>query len=84
MKRIVIPKDSILCDSCNKTIAEQDFIAICDAEWYENWLYCDKCYKRFVNKSFYSVTGCDTKHIEKGADLSQTDLALPIILEFPE
>lgn len=82
MKRIVIPKDSILCDACNKTIAEQDFLATCEAEWYQSWLYCTECAQKYYKTPYASPDYI--RHIEKGADLSKTDLALPIILEFPE
>jgi len=97
-KQIIIPKDCILCDSCNKTIAEGDFITTCEAEWCKDWLYCDECALKgreiaetfpfcdppILDEGFTTFLIADLKHIEKGTDLSQTDLAKPIVMVFPE
>lgn len=77
MTRTIIPKDCIVCDLCNKAVSDEKFIAIEFAWWYEGWLYCDECNKHSdVGKELPLIM-----EIQKGNDLSQTDLALPIVIE---
>ena len=47
MERIEIPKDCLLCDVCNKQVSDQKFVALEDISWYEGWLYCQDCEKKY-------------------------------------
>jgi len=78
MTRTVIPKDCCLCDVCNKQLTDENFIAIEYSFWYEGWLYCDDCNKQYKPAEELKII----REIAKGDDLSKTDLALPIIMEF--
>ena len=42
-----IPKDCLLCDVCNKSLSDGNFIATEDSEWREGWLYCMPCKEKF-------------------------------------
>ena len=74
----IIPKDCCLCDVCNKQLTDGQFIAIEYSFWYLGWLYCDDCNKQY--KPMTELTLIQEIHI--GDDLSQTDLAKPIVMEF--
>jgi hypothetical protein len=74
----IIPKDCCLCDVCNKQLTDGQFIAIEYCFWYEGWLYCDACNKEYKPMKELSLI----MEIHKGVDLSQTDLAKPIVMEF--
>jgi hypothetical protein len=76
--RTVIPKDCIICDLCNKQVSDGKFVATCDSEWYEGWLYCDDCIKKYPKGS----GGKLIKSIKKGDRLRGTELAMPIIMDF--
>lgn len=80
MTRTVIPKDCCVCDICNKACSDGDFIATCDSFWYEGWLYCDDCIIKYPKGS----GGKLVQAIKKGDDLSKTELALPIVMEFED
>jgi len=77
MTRSIIPKDCCLCDVCNKQVTDENFIAIEYCFWYQGWLYCDECNKKYDAKKELQLI----MEIEKGQDLSQTELALPMIIE---
>lgn len=77
MTRTIIPKDCIVCDICNKAVSDGDFIATDFSWWYEGWLYCDQCNKNSEAKKEMPLI----MEIQKGDDLSETDLALPIVFE---
>lgn len=76
MERIEIQKDCCLCDVCNKPLTNGEFIALEDSTWFEGWLYCNDC------KDKYNPTMKIIMPIFEGDDLSQTDLARPMIMEF--
>jgi len=76
MERTVIPKDCCLCDVCNKPLTDDKFIATEYSFWYEGWLYCDDCNKKYKPNMKLIMD------ISKGQDISKTDLALPIVMEF--
>ena len=78
MDRITIPKDCLLCDVCNKQLTDDKFIALESMSWYEGWLYCGMC-----DDKYSEATGeMDLiRFINKGDDLSKTDLAKPMIME---
>lgn len=78
MTRTVIPKDCVVCDLCNDSCSDGDFIATKDSFWYEGWLYCDECHKKYPKGS----GGKLVREIKKGDDLSKTELALPMVMEF--
>ena len=79
MKEIsIIPKDCCLCDVCNKQLTDSQFIALEYCFWYEGWLYCDSCNKEYKPMRELKLIA----EIEIGEDLSTTDLAKPIIMEF--
>jgi len=79
MKEIsIIPKDCCLCDVCNKQLTDSQFIALEYCFWYEGWLYCDSCNKEYKPMTELKLIA----EIEIGEDLSTTDLAKPIIMEF--
>ena len=69
MKIEIIPKDCLLCDSCNKQLSNGEFIALEDQKWREGWLYCLKCDISEIPLIM---------DIKKGQDLSKTDLARPM------
>lgn len=74
----IIPKDCCVCDVCNKQLTDSQFIAIEYCFWYLGWLYCDACNKEYKPMEELNLI----MEIQKGDDLSQTDLAKPIIMEF--
>lgn len=78
--KTIIPKDALLCDVCNNQISDNDFIATSDAEWYEGYLYCPECVQKYKPETFLP----HILSIQQGDNLSQTDLALPIIMEWNE
>ena len=78
MTRTIIPKDCCLCDICNKQTTDENFIATCDQKWFEGWLYCDDCLNRYPKGN----GGKLIMDIKEGDDLSKTDLARPIEMEF--
>lgn len=69
------PKDCLLCDVCNKSLSDGNFIASEDSEWYEGWLYCMDCKRK------YNPTMPLIMKIEKYDNLSDTDLAKPMVFE---
>ena len=73
MERVEIPKDCLLCDSCNKQLSDEFFKASEDSEWREGWLFCKKCDISTIPL---------IQSIKKNDDLSKTDLARPIVMEF--
>jgi hypothetical protein len=78
MERIEIPKDCLLCDVCNKQVSDHKFVALEDLSWYQGWLYCldcDKKYHELVNEMVL------IRSIFEGEDLSKSDLAKPIVME---
>lgn len=78
MTRTIIPKDCCVCDVCNKQCSDGNFIATCDSSWYEGWLYCDECMIKYPKGS----GGKLIQAIKIGDDLSETDLAKPIVMDF--
>jgi hypothetical protein len=74
-ERTEIPKSCLLCDVCNATLSNGEFVAIDDSFWYQGWLYCIDCYKQ------YKPTMKLIMEIKKGDDLSATDLARPMVFE---
>lgn len=78
MTRSVIPKDCVLCDVCNKQCSDNQFIATEYCFWYQGWLYCDDCNKEYKPATELKLI----KEIHKGDDLSNTELAQPIVMEF--
>ena len=78
MERIVIQKDCLIDDICNKSLSDENFIASEDCTWYQGWLYCKDCEARHKPYNFLKKV----LDIKKGDDLSKTDLALPMIMEF--
>ena len=78
MERIVIPKDCLLCDVCNKQVSDEKFIALEDMTWYEGWLYCNNCDRKYFEATQEMMV---LKNIIKGDDLSNTDLAKPMVME---
>ena len=78
MERIEIPKDCLLCDVCNKQVSDHAFIALEDISWYEGWLYCLDCDKKYHSEGTEMVL---VRSIFEGEDLSKTDLAKPIVME---
>ena len=47
MNSTIIPKDCILCDVCNMQLSDGQFVAIGNSTWYEGWLYCEDCEKKY-------------------------------------
>jgi len=79
-RKTIIPKDCFVCDSCNKGCSDSNFIATEHCFWYEGWLYCDDCDKKYKPGSYKDSKL--VRVIAKGDDLSKTELALPIVMEF--
>lgn len=77
MTRTVIPKDCCLCDVCNKALTDENFIATAYSFWYEGWLYCDDCHRKYKPAKGLKLI----MEIAKGNDLSETELAAPMIFE---
>ena len=78
MNSTIIPKDCILCDVCNMQLSDGQFVAIGNSTWYEGWLYCEDCEKKYPEavKDMRKIL-----EINEGDDLSKTDLAKPIVFE---
>ena len=78
MGSTVIPKDCLLCDVCNMQLSDGQFVAIGKSTWYEGWLYCEDCEKKYPEavKDMNKVL-----EINEGDDLSNTALAKPIVFE---
>lgn len=77
MSRTIIPKDCCLCDVCNQQLTDENFIALEDCMWYVGWLYCIPCDLKYeAGKEMELI-----REIKKGDDLSNTDLAKPIVME---
>lgn len=74
-ERYEIPKDCLLCDSCNKQLSDEKFIASENMIWFEGWLYCGDCVNRYKPKMKI------IRVILKDDDLSDTDLAKPMVFE---
>lgn len=70
----IIPKDCIVCDTCNAQLSDGKFIATSASFWYQGWLYCDDCNKKYRPMKELPLIA----EILKGADLSDTELAKPI------
>ena len=77
MERTVIPKGCCLCDVCNKNLTDDSFIATEDSFWYEGWLYCVECAKKYKPHTFLKIILV----IHEGDDISHTDLAKPMVFE---
>ncbi len=74
----IIPKDCSVCDGCNKQLTDENFVAIQDCVWFEGYLYCQGCEQRYRPKD---VGLSLIKRICMGDDLSDTELAKPIVIE---
>lgn len=74
----IIPKDCCVCDVCNKQLTDNQFIAIEYSFWYQGWLYCDDCNRQYKPINELNLI----MEIHKGQDLSKTELAMPIVMEF--
>ena len=74
--RTEIPKDCAVCDFCNISITDENFIAIRQAWWYENHLICDDCNRNYDGRGNEKVMD-----IMERDDLSHTELARPIVIE---
>jgi len=72
----VIPKDCLLCDVCNAQLSDGEFIALADCTWYQGWLYCKPCETQYNPKKFLE----HIRDILEGDDLSDSELALPIVI----
>ena len=75
MTREIIPKDCLLCDTCNKALTDGDFVATDDSTWYEGWLYCKECEDKYKPSMKIILK------IEKYDNLSDTDLAKPMVFD---
>jgi len=73
---MIFPKDCILCDVCNAEITDNTFIANQDCFWFKDWLYCNNCNEKYNPKSELELI----MEIKKDNDLSNSDLAKPIII----
>ena len=74
---MIIPKDCCLCDVCNDQLTDEKFIALQDCLWYKGWLYCLKCQEKYQPQKDLILI----RKITKGEDISNTELAYPIIFE---
>jgi hypothetical protein len=74
--KTIIEKDCLLCDSCNTQLSDENFIALEDCTWYRGNLWCGNCSTRYGSKGMVII-----QNILKGDNLSQSDLALPIVME---
>lgn len=71
----VIPKDCLLCDVCNLQLSDGNFVATSDSYWYSDSLNCKDCNEKYPRE----VETIKMK-IKEGDDLSNTELALPMII----
>lgn len=88
MKNKIIPKDCLLCDGCNAKLSDENFIAIADSYWlgredegrtYSTDLVCTDCYEQYHRKYVISKDIVVILTIKKDMNLSNTDLAKPMI-----
>ena len=77
----VIPKDCCLCDVCNKQCTDENFKALCYMEWYSSRLLCDECCKKYQWRKSEEMMETFVDEFQQGDDLSDTDLAKPIVME---
>ena len=81
--RTVIPKDCIICDVCNKQVSTDnpEFKALEYMEWYESRLLCSDCCKEYQWRKSKEMMKTFVNEFQEGDDLSQTDLAKPMVME---
>jgi len=72
----MFPKDCVLCDICNEQLSDEKFIANQDCFWFVGCLYCKPCKERYNPEQELELVMA----IKKGHDLSNTDLAQPMII----
>ena len=70
----IIPKDCLVCDSCNISLSDSEFIANADSIWFEGWLYCMDCVRKYMPQKDRKII----MNIEKGYNLAKTELAQPM------
>lgn len=70
----IIPKDCVLCDTCNEQLSDEKFIASQDCFWFKDWLYCKPCKIKYNPELELKLIMA----IKKGNDLSDTELAQPM------
>ncbi len=80
MTRTEIPKDCVVCDVCNKATTDGNFKAVCYMEWYSSRLLCDECSKKYQWRKNKEMKETFIDEFQEGDDLSQTDLARPIVI----
>jgi len=79
--RTVIPKDCVLCDVCNKQVTDESFRALEYMEWYSSRLLCSDCCKEYQWRKSEEMMETFIDEFQEGDDLSNTDLAKPIVME---
>jgi len=73
----LIPKECIVCDGCNAGMSDENFVAVGDCYWFEDFLYCKGCFEK-CNRDLIDLK----MKILVGDELANTELALPIHMEF--
>jgi hypothetical protein len=59
-------------------LSDGQFVAIGNSTWYEGWLYCEDCEKKYPE----AITELKKiLEINEGDDLSNTALAKPMVFE---
>ena len=81
VSRTVIPKDCVVCDVCNKATTDENFKALEYMEWYESRLLCADCCKKYQWRKSEEMMETFVDEFQQGDDLSDTDLAKPIVME---
>lgn len=79
--RSIIPKDCIVCDTCNRSVSDGNWIATCTSYYYKDHLYCETCHTKYQKTYPREAHELMMKILEHD-DLSNTDLAKPMIMEF--
>ena len=79
MTKEIIPKDCCVCDVCNLAVTDGSFIVTEQCFWYQGWLYCHNCNKKYSDgTSEMTLLGI----FVKGDNISKTELAQPIVFEY--
>ncbi len=83
MKPYKVEKPELLCDACNKQLAENK-VANQDSYWVSWGLVCRPCYKEYFEKAVGEGKEELIREIKKGEDLRKSYLFRPMEIHFED